>query len=479
MTKQQIVDIAKAAEQKKKESGNKALGGRHLTDLGNAELFAAMYNNRVKFCPIWNKWLVWDGARWKIDDMKAVYNLGKATIQQIYRDALEELDDNTRKQLIRHALASESCSRINAMLELAKSEPSIAVAPEILDSKETNMLLNVKNGTINLKTGELLPADPENHITKIADVEYQENAKAPLWEEFLMQVMDNNTDLINFLQRAVGYSLTSDVSEQCLFICYGTGANGKSVFLQTLLNLAGEYGRQVSKDLLIKKPNGSEEHPTVIAELLGKRVAVTIEADEDSKLNEASVKWFTGNDKLSARFMRGDYFEFLPTHKLWFATNHKPTIRGTDNGIWRRIKLIPFNVTIPEEKQDKQLINKLTAELPGILAWAVQGCLLWQQEGLITPKEVINATNSYRAEMDVLADFLSQCTEAGGRVYTGDLYNIYELWCRENGEVALSQRQLAIRLQEKGYTKTRSNGKNYWINLQPRSDYNVTEHSLF
>lgn len=479
MTKQQIVDIAQAAEQKKKESGNKPLGGRHLTDVGNAELFAVMHNNRAKFCPTWNKWLVWDDKRWKIDDMKTVYNLGKETIKQIYRDALEELDDSTRKQLIRHALLSESLSHIKAMLELAGSEPDIVITPEKLDSQETSMLLNVKNGTIDLKTGELMPANPENYITKLVNVEYQKDAKAPVWENFLARIMDNNTELIEFLQRAVGYSLTGEVSEQCIFICYGTGANGKSVFLQTLLNLVGEYGSQVSKDLLIKKPNGSEEHPTVIAELLGKRVAVTIEADEDCRLNEASVKWFTGNDTLSARFMRGDYFDFQPTHKLWFATNHKPIIKGTDNGIWRRIKLIPFNVTIPEEEQDKQLIKKLTAELPGILAWAVQGCLAWQQKGLSAPKEVINATDSYRAEMDVLADFLSQCVEEGGRVSAGNLYSAYELWCRENGEAALSQRQLAVRLQERGYSKMRSHGENHWLNIHLRDDYNVTKDSLF
>jgi len=325
----------------------------------------------------------------------------------------------------------------------------------------------VKNGTIDLRTGKLKPHNRADFITKLVPIEYRPEMETPLWRAFLNKIMEGNQELIRFIQKAAGYSLTGLVNERCLFICYGTGSNGKSVFLGTLLKIAGEYAKQVPKELLIKRRYGNE-HPTVIADLFGVRLATTIETEKDNIFAESQVKWLTGGDRITARFMRGDYFQFNPTHKIWMATNHKPIIRGTDNAIWDRIRLIPFNVTIPPEEQDKNLAEKLEAELPGILAWAVEGCLLWQREGLCPPPEVIKATEKYREEMDILADFFADCCIIGPEhtEKNADLYKTYSRWCEEQGEKPVSQRTFSQSLQERGYRNERTRNGRIWRGLR-------------
>jgi len=436
----------------------------HLTDLGNAQFFADLHGEDVKHCAVWNKWLVWDGKRWSIDKTAAVYRLAKKTVAKMYEIAGALEGSDQRQQLARHAISSESDIKIKAMLSLAESEPNIAVTPDIFDTDP--WLLNVKNGTIDLRTGELKPHDRNDYITKLVPIEYKPDMPTPIWDAFLNRIMDGNQELIRFLQKAAGYSLTGLTNERCLFICYGTGANGKSVFLSTLLKIAGEYAKQVPKELLIQRRYGNE-HPTVIADLAGVRLAATIETDKDNIFAESQVKWLTGGDRITARFMRGDYFEFNPTHKIWMATNHKPIIRGTDNAIWNRIRLIPFSVTIPPEEQDKNLLVKLEAELPGILAWAVEGCLAWQREGLNPPHEVTKATEKYREEMDILADFLADyCLIGAEHIEKNiDLYKAYCRWCEEQGEKPASQRTFSQSLQERGYRNEKTRHGRIWHGL--------------
>jgi len=436
----------------------------HETDLGNALRLVRLHGKDLHYCHPWGKWLVWDGRRWAKDATAEVVRRAKDTIRRIYAEASSEPDEERRKALAKHALKSESEARIRAMLALAESEPGVPVLPEDLDRDP--WLLNCQNGTLDLRTGELRPHRREDLITRIIPVPYDPDASCPQWEAFLNRIMDGNQNLIRFIQRAVGYSLTGDVSEQVFFMCYGTGANGKTVFLRTLLALLGEYGKPVDPELLMA--HTGEVHPTIRADLMGARLAVAIETEEGRRLNETIVKWLTGGDKLKARFMRQDFFEFEPTHKIWLATNHKPVIRGTDYAIWRRIRLIPFNVTIPVEEQDTRLPEKLREELAGILAWAVQGCLEWQRNGLGVPEEVKRATEGYRAEMDILAAFIADCCiiDKRAKVKASDLYKAYVEWCEENGERELSQRAFGMRLTERGFERQRSTrGTHLWLGI--------------
>jgi len=359
---------------------------------------------------------------------------------------------------------SESRARIEAMIKLAESRVGIPVLPAQLDTDP--WLLNVQNGTINLRTGNLQAHQRADLITKLAPVNYDPSAKCPQWEKFLERIMANKPGLIRFLKRATGYTLTGDVSEDCLFVAYGPGRNGKSVFLETLLGLWGDYGHKCPPELLMVKRG--EAHPTERTVLFGVRFAPAIETSEGQRLNESLVKELTGGDTISARRMREDFWEFLPTHHLWLATNHKPIIKGTDLGIWSRMRLIPFSVTIPPQERDKRLRGKLKTEWPGILAWAVQGCLDWQQNGLQEPSEVLQATSQYRDEMDVLEDFLAEyCVQkSDAQVKAQDIYAAYQGWAQKSGERAISKTGFGQRLEERGFRRGRGgHGVRLWLGI--------------
>jgi putative DNA primase/helicase len=435
----------------------------NLTDLGNAERFVAQHGENVHYCYPWGKFLVWTDARWERDEAGKVYRLAKETVRSIYHEAAAVEDENRRKALAQHATRSEAETKIKAMLELAKSE--IPVSPEELDADP--WLLNALNGTVDLRTGELREHRREDLITKIAPVDYRPDASASAWGKFLEQVLPSE-DLRAFVQRAAGYSATSDTSEQCLFINHGVGANGKSTYQEAIASALGDYAMRAPTDMLLAKRSGGV--PNDVARLKGARLVAASETEEGRRLAESLVKDLTGGDTITARFMRAEFFDFKPTHKLWLSTNHKPEIRGTDTAIWRRIRLVPWSVTIPPAEQDKTLPETLRHELPGILAWIVRGSLEWRRGGLRPPDEVRRATGEYRAEMDVLAGFLGECCEAGPDLwdYAKDLYTSYKRWCGETGERTETQRKFGERLRERGFERDRggSRGAGIWRGLR-------------
>ncbi|OPY89175.1 MAG: hypothetical protein A4E71_00061 [Smithella sp. PtaU1.Bin162] len=424
----------------------------NFTDLDNAHKLVELHGVNLKHVHVWGMWLIWDDLRWVKDHTGGIVRLAKNTVTVMCAEA----DEKTLK----YASRCKNRARIEAMIKLAESEPGIYARPEQFDADP--MKLNVKNGTLDLKTGEIKPHSRANLITKLANVEYDPHATAPLWTSFLNRIMNENDNLISFLQRALGYSLTGDISEQVLFIAHGSGDNGKSVFLNILLSLLGDYARPAAPNLLMAKKHDS--HPTEIADIEGARLITCVETEENKRLSEALVKQLTGGDKLKARFMGRDFFEFEPTHKLWMATNHRPIVRGTDYAIWKRIRLIPFNVTIPREKRDKKLTEKLKKELPGILNWAIAGCLAWQRDGLGEPEEVIQATKNYQAEMDTLNNFIEEYCIVNplAKVLVGNIYNAYLNWCKESGEYQLSQRMFSSKLTERGFKRDRSS-KGKWV----------------
>ena len=420
------------------------------TDLGNAERLAATHGHNLRYCHEWGRWLVWTGRRWEDDRRGLVNQQAKRAVRQIYAEAAGITDEDLRKEIVKWGLRSEAKTRIDAMVGLAQSEPGLPVTVDELDAHP--WLLNVANGTVDLRTGALRAHSRQDLITKQAPTAYDPDARCPTWLAFLDTVMAGRQDLIEFLRRAVGYSLTGDVSEQVVFFAYGLGANGKTTLAETITAMLGDYAQKAPRGMLTMRPGAADGVPNDIARLPGARFVVSNEVEEGRRLAEAQVKDLAGGDTLTARFMRGEFFEFRPTHKLWIYGNHKPVIRGTDEGIWRRMRLIPFEVTIPAAKQDRRLAQKLRAELPGILAWAVQGCLDWQKDGLSAPAEVTEATAAYRAEMDVLADFLTdKCILAPSAAVTkAALFTTYQTWCEVNRERPLGKIAFGARLKERG-----------------------------
>jgi putative DNA primase/helicase len=430
---------------------------RHnLTDVGNAGRLVEAHGADLRHVAAWSSWLAWDGARWKRDDTGVVIERAKAVARAILTEAAHEDDDDRRKALTGWARQSENAARIHALVNLAGSDPAVATRPDALDLD--SWLLTVANGTIDLCTGRLQPHRRSDLITKLAAVRYDPGAACPTWDRFLERVLPDPA-VRAFVRRAVGYSLTGSVREQCLFFLYGLGANGKSTLVATLMAMLGDYARQADPKLLMEQKHDS--HPTNVADLQGARFVATIEAGSGGRLDETLVKQLTGGDRVKARFMRQDFFEFNPTHKLFLAANHKPVIRGNDHAIWRRVHLIPFTVTIADSDKDDRLPDKLAGELPGILRWAVEGCLEWQAGGLQVPGGVAEATDAYRIEEDLLGDFLDQCCvqEPGAEVAATDLYRAYQRWTEAAGDRTWSQTAFGRALSERGLDWRKTAGR--------------------
>lgn len=423
------------------------------TDTANARRFVELHGERVRYVGTWGKWFVWDGKRWRMDDIGRALELTAAVAHAIRREAASAKTGEERGVLWNWAKASESRERRMAMLALAAVDPAVAITHEVLDQRP--MLLNVENGTLDLATGELREHRREDLLSKCAPVKYDSDAAAPTWNVFLERVLPDEAVRL-FVQRAVGATLTGDVGDQVFHFCHGGGANGKSVFLRTLQALLGPYATQAPSELLVATKHRG--HPTELADLFGRRMVVAVEIGAGLRLDEPRVKQLTGGDLVACRRMREDWWSFSPTHKLWIAANHRPVIRGTDEAIWRRVLLIPFAVTIPPDERDPDLLEKLVAELPGILNWAIDGCLVWQRDGLRPPEQVLAATARYREEQDALGDFLSsRCSRvAGARVGAKQLYDDYVAWCAEAGEEPVSGTLFGRMLVERGFEKSKA-----------------------
>jgi putative DNA primase/helicase len=430
------------------------------TDLGNGERLVARFGANIRYCWPWKKWLHFDRQRWKEDDTAAVRRLVKRTVRAILNEAATIDDDEKRKAHNQWWCTSEGKAKVEAMLSLAASENGIPILPDDMD--RDRFLLNVKNGTIDLRIGKLRPHQREDLITRLAPVKFLPGDKCSTWLRVLNEIFAGDSGLIRFWKMLCGICLTGDVSNQILPVLYGAGANGKTTILTVLLEILGpDYAIVAPPGLLTVK--AGERHPTELADLFNKRLVVDSETAEGAQFNENLVKQLTGGDKIRARRMREDFWEFDPTHKILMCTNHKPEIRETKNAIWRRVKLVPFNVTIPEDRQDANLPDRLRSEYPGILAWCVEGCLEWQELGLEVPTAVEDATKEYRRESDVIGEFLSsECTidpsMPGLRVRATPLYARYQKWA---GADAVNQRKFGKAMTERGLKKQTNNGIEY------------------
>lgn len=443
-----------------------------LTDLGNAQRLVYLHGTDIRFCKKWDVWLVWNGKIWKEDETGEVIRKAIDTVHAIYREGMECKDTDLRDAVLKHAKNSESAPRIFAMINLAQSIAPIPVNPDELDCDP--WLFNVQNATIDLRTGEAKPVDRCNLITKSGRVEFRQEEKCPVWLAFLDRIMGGDAEMIEFLQAAVGYSLTAEVSEKCFFFLYGGGDNGKSTFTEIVIRLLGDYTNKAHVDMILSRSSGSGI-PNDIARLVGVRMVSTAELPNGRELDEAKVKDLTGNDTITARFMRAEWFDFKPVFKLWMYGNHKPVIRGTDDGIWRRVRLIPFSVTIPRAQQDPKLPAKLIAELPGILNWAIEGCLKWQQNGLPIPKAIQSATTEYRAEMDSLGEFLEEycriTNDPSDKVECKTLFTAYVAWSKDRRETADGTRAFNAKMRSRNISLARTNGLRVWRGMQWKSTH--------
>lgn len=437
--------------------------GFNLTELGNAQRLVKAYGDRLRYCHSRGRWLTWDGRRWALDSRSKVWEWAKDVIRQLGHEAADCPDRDLMKRTYQWAIGSERKKVIQATMDLAWSEPGIGIVPEDLDHDP--WLLNCTNGTVDLRTGELRPHRQEDLISKLAACAFDPEADCPRWKDTLNTIFQHDEELIAYVKRALGYSMTGDTSAQALFLCYGTGRNGKNTVLDAVRYLLGDYSTVAAPRILLTA--GSNDHPAMIADLIGSRFVPTSEVDEGERLAESLVKRLTGDSHIKARFMHQNPFEFKITFKLWMAVNSKPEIRGTDKGIWSRIKVIPFEAFIPPEKRVPNLSEMLVREEgPGILSWLVQGCLEWHGAGLQEPEKVLAAIEDYRSEQDLFGDYIEQCCQTAPRnealalklkARTEDLFNRYVEWVKNTGEKSpLTRRKFELELTRRGFASAHS-----------------------
>lgn len=433
------------------------------TDYGNAQRFVARHGDKMRYCTPWGKWLIWDGQRWRLDDTAEVVRLAKDTVRSIYGEAESTADDTTRKGIAKHAMKSESASRIREMIGLAESEPGIPVTPAQLDANP--WLFNCVNGTISLRTGELRPHDPLDLITKMSPVIYDPDAQLDLWDSFIAWVTGDRQDFAFYLQKSIGYGLTGVTSEEKLFMLLGPEATGKSTFAEAVKSTLGDYAKTADFESFLQRSfTGGIRND--IADLAGARFVVSIEVDEGKRLAEGLVKTVTGGDTIKARHLYHEGFEFTPQFKLWLAANHAPRVNADDGALWRRIVRLPFERIIPKDKRDGNVKAYLRDPFiggPAILAWAVKGCLLWQAEGLAEPDVIEKATEAYRHEQDPLTDFIEECciVRPEATISRREFNAAYEAWCKKHGEAQATPKEIAANLRTRfkegrSYTDSRS-----------------------
>lgn len=429
-------------------------------DMGNAERFVDLFGENVRYCYTEKKWYFYNSMRWSVDNLGVILRMADKCVEamkaeaKLYLQADEESGGDMAKAFEKHMKSSRSNKSKKAMLN--EIEHHLPILPIQMDRYK--MALNTPSGIINLKNGDVKAHNPEYYFTKITSVDCAEAADCPRWLAFLDDIFADDKDLIRYIQKAVGYSLTGSTAEQCAFFLYGTGRNGKSTFIDVIRDVFGDYAANIQPETIMVKSSQSNAINSDIARLKGARLVTSVEPNEGVRLNEGLLKQLTGDDTVTARKLYSEEFEFKPEFKLWMATNHKPIIRGTDTGIWRRIHMIPFNVQIPEDKVDKNLTHKLKAEMTAIFKWCIDGCLMWQREGLQMPAAVLKSVREYRREMDVISAFIEDKCTLEGTVQASMLYAAYASWADSNNEYCMSNTKFSTELAKR-FEKIK--GRNY------------------
>ncbi len=457
----EVEGIAKSIARYATDEGSVGLTN---TDTGNAQRFVAQHSQNLRYVYEMGKWLYWDDGVWRIDNLNRAVEFAKSTATAMFEEAPKCTTASIRTALAKHASQSLNLNRIHAMVELAKSDPSIVLPIKNLDVDD--FMLGVSNGVVDLRTGSYRPAERDDFLTRQCGTPFVESATCPIFQAFLARATGGDIELEAYLQRLIGYTLTGSAIEHCLGFLYGRGRNGKSTFLETMQSLTGDYSVQTQPETLTttQRKGGANND---VARLAGRRLVVSNEVDEGSHFDEALIKQLTGGDIVTARFLYQESFDFKPKFKLLIIGNYKPVIRGDDNGIWSRVHLIPFIQTIPEAEQDKLLTVKLQKELPGILNWAIAGCLAWQKNGIKPPKVIVDATRAYRADMDILGEWMDEDCVFGAThtVSSQALYESYNSWCHRANIKPISSKSFGRKLEDRGISKCHTRSGNKFVGI--------------
>ncbi len=424
-----------------------------MSDRGFAQKVLEQCGNQIKYCIEDHHWYIWNGFIWSQDANGEIKRMADR-VADLLKASIQAMPDSDpmKKPYLKYIAAMGNTRKREDMLHYLQSLPGVSVSNSHFDKR--SHLLNCRNGVINLRSGELLESNPDWLLTRQIEIEYDPTAACPVWLEFMKTITHDDMELIGYLQRAAGYSITGETNEEVVFFLYGTGCNGKSTFINAINSVLGKFARTMpSKTLMIVQNDNTASND--IAMLKGVRLAATTELPEGKRFNEELIKSLASQDIISARYLFKEYFEFSPTHKWWISGNHKPKIVGQDYGIWRRLKLIPFEITISPEKQDKNLKEKLEAELPGILRWMVEGAVEWYRNGLREPAKISEAVKEYRNEMDILGNFIAECcqTDSDAMIPVNNLYNLYKQYCETNGQSTLGKKMFNLKMVERGFKK--------------------------
>lgn len=455
-----------------KENDNKPIPPRSWTDTGNAQRLLDNYKDVIKYSFIDKKWYIYNGINWEKDGKGFIFKLIDNVIENMKNEKIVVPEDDDEEKYQKNWQKFINKSQSHQSKANMEKETQHLVAVSHGDFDKDPILFNVQNGYVDLSNGNLQDSDKKKLFSAVSSVEYTPNADCPEWEQFLKTTFSGDKELIKFVQKTVGYTLTGLTREQVMFVMYGNGRNGKSVFINVIQNILGTYAKTLNAQSLMVKPNNSGGPSPDIARLENARAVFSSESNGGSRLDEGLVKQMTGGDKMTARVLYGDVFEFTPKFKLWLATNNKPIIRGTDDGIWRRIVLIPFLHQVPLNEVDKNLEFKLEREQLGILNWAVEGCLLWLKEGLNPPKIVREASNEYRKEMDPIEQFIDENCEKGSdyQFSSSEMFKKYCDWANENHEHEFTQTMFGRKLSQKYSKKRIHGGRTVYLGIRPISD---------
>lgn len=440
-----------------------------LNDASNAARLLAAFGKHVRFDASSGLWCTWRDGRWHSDLHGTMSSAASAVLRGIFNEARKAEDAELAKRLATWASKSLNKTHIEAAITLFRGLPGVTFLPSETDADP--LAIQTCDGTrINLRDGSARPSIDDDLMLKAAGCDYDAEADCRIWEASLAQIFEDDAEIIAFVQRLFGYFLTGDMREQVFVYFYGHGANGKSLVLNVLRDVLGDYAMQIPAEayMATKYASNADGATPTLTRMVGKRLVISNETREGAHFNEGLLKQMTGGDRITARPLYRDSFEFSPVAKHLMAGNHRPIITGDDHGIWRRMLLVPFRRQFRDDEQDKSLPEKLRGEYPGILNWLIRGAREWQRIGLSPPASISAETAAYRTDMDTLGQWLDECTQQaeGSTTRARDAYQQFSFWCRGGGYTPVSEKRFADRMATRGFQKSRTNKGVVYVGLQ-------------